>query len=238
MIDTKFSTLINKLTKIDELEQSISFLSNKYDELCKKINNLNVKAVIDENTRLASQIRNSANEIDQIKEDLNEMEQYIRRDCLELRGIPSHNEEDTNEIVRKVGDLVDIDIKTEDISVSHRLPAMRDNSDNSQAKAKREPAVIVKFVRRDVRDALYKARSKLRSKTTRDIGFTRQQSQKIFIAESLTRKKHLLFNRCLQIKKELNYQFIWTHYGKILLRKDGSSPVMAINTEKDLDKLR
>lgn len=115
---------------------------------------------------------------------MNEMEQYSRRECLEIRGIPVSNDEDTNGLVRKVGDLIDVDIKSEYMYVSHRLPAFksRNAAENNQ------------------RDALYKARSSVNDKSTSDIGFTRQHPHKLFILESLTRKNRLLFDQCLKKK--------------------------------------
>ena len=45
-----------------------------------------------------------------------------RRECLEIRGIPGTAGEDTNEIVKKIGALIEVDISDTDISVSHRIP--------------------------------------------------------------------------------------------------------------------
>jgi hypothetical protein len=75
-----------------------------------------------ENQRLISQDNQSVNQLNQFKEDVNEIEQYIRRDCLEIRGVPVLDDEDTGELVRKV---IDVDIEETDISVSHRLPINR-----------------------------------------------------------------------------------------------------------------
>lgn len=87
-------------------------------------------------------------------------------------------------------------------------------------------------------DAFYKARSRLRDKSSTGIGFTRQNPQKLFIAESLTRKNRSLFEESLKKKKELYYKFIWTKYGKILLHKDENGPVLSVKSMKDLEKLR
>jgi len=77
----------------------------------------------------------------------------------------------------------------------------------------------------------------LREKSSTDIGFTIQNPQKLFIAESLTRKNRSLFEESLKKKKELNYKFLWTKYGKIVLRKDVNSPVLSVKSMKDLEKL-
>ena len=125
-----------------------------------------------------------------------------RRDCLEVRGIPIQDQkEDTDAIIRKVGSL----IGENEISISHRLPSSRSLEGSGN---QRSPAIIVKFVRRDVRDSFYKARSGLRNKSTKDLGIKRIAERKIFIAESFTQKNKCLFNKCLGAKRDLNYKFL------------------------------
>ena len=48
----------------------------------------------------------------------------------------------------------------------------------------RDSKIIAKFVRHDVRDKFYRGRKKLSNKTTRDIGFSDQSGNSIFINES------------------------------------------------------
>ena len=74
------------------------------------------------------------------------MEQYSRRECLEIHGIPQPQDpksENTNDVVLRVGKLMGVNLSQEDISVSHRLPT------STKYKGKRsEPLIIVKFVRK------------------------------------------------------------------------------------------
>ena len=57
----------------------------------------------------------------------------------------------------------------------------------------RIPAIIVKFVRRDVRHKFLKAKKQLFGIASRDLGFPRVYEQNIFIAESLTQRNKKLF---------------------------------------------
>lgn len=220
----------NKMATIDKIEQSLSFLSDKYDDLLPKVlamedfNNELAK----ENKFLKESLLSSTNNIELMKQDLNNLEQYSRGECLEIRGIPVLPGEKTNEIVRKVGEVIGVAIESNDISISHRLPANRNNSRNT------EPAIIAKFIRRDIRDQLYKARKNLRQITTRDIGILRTAERKIYIAESLTQANKKLFNKCLEFKKQQHYKFMCTVYGKIFLRKDESSPSIGITHIRDI----
>ena len=123
-----------------------------------------------------------------------------RRDCAEIRGIPlpaEPSEEDTNDIVihlsEKIGDLME----GNDISVSHRIPSARDSV---------EPAIIVKFVRREVRVnvRVYRVRKRLKSVSTADLGFS--EAKTIYIHESLTQKNKELFKGCFKIQERSQLQ--------------------------------
>ena len=76
-----------------------------------------------------------------------DLEQYGRRECVEIRGIPVPSDpksEDTNAVVKSVGDLMGISVTDNDISVSHRMP----QSKRYKGKQCGPPAIIAKFTRR------------------------------------------------------------------------------------------
>ena len=100
------------------------------------------------------------------------------------------------------------------------------------------PPIIVKFVRRNIRNQLYEARRKLKSLTTKDLGLGILRDKQIFIQESLTPRRKELFKRNLEARKDKNFKFIWTSNGNIYLKKDESSLAIPVSSQKDLDKLR
>ena len=86
--------------------------------------------ILRESHRLKSECLHLSNELNQVKTNLNDLEQYTRRDCLEIRGIPIQTDrEDTDEIVKKVGEMVGVSIESKDISTSHRLISVSTNID-------------------------------------------------------------------------------------------------------------
>ena len=91
-----------------------------------------------------------------------------------------------------------VPIEQDHISVSHWLPT------STKYKGKKaEPAIIVKFVRRDVKERLYKSRKHLKDCTTHDLGFASKKH--IYINESLTESNKELFNECVKTKKDLKF---------------------------------
>lgn len=227
-----------KISKLNDIEKAITFLSNRYDEIFEKVKKLeHDNGLLQQECKSVSmELHQSTNSITQLKQEVNNLEQYSRRDCLEMRGIPATDDEDTDELVKQVGKLMDVQIVDEDISTSHRLPLPSYVRTNRNAKS-RDPVIIVKFVRRDIRDRFYKSKHNLRNKSTRDLGMVRMEERKIFITESLTQQNRKLFNRCQQAKRDLDFKFIWTKNGKILMRKDTDSPALSITNEWELQRL-
>ena len=182
--------------KIADLVKTVEFISAKYDELL--TNQKNIEAVnvglLKENELLKSHVINLQNHVEQLGVDVNDLEQYGRRECLEIQGIPVQQDEVLDDLVCSIGNLINVNIKAEDISISHRLKSRRTSSDLP-------PAIIVKFVRRTIRDKLYYAKKYLKDKSTSDLGLGRFSDKKIYHAESLTRKNKDLFNKDLKMAK-------------------------------------
>ncbi|XP_044172420.1 uncharacterized protein LOC122956798 [Acropora millepora] len=225
ILDNKFKEIhlsMSKLTEsIEEVKKSASFISSQYDSL------------LQENKSLKVEVRKTTNELNHLKEEFNNLEQYSRRDCLEIRGVPVQRDEDTNALVVDIGRRMGVEMKKDYISTSHRLPIMNRGCEASS----RPPSIIVKFVCRDVTDKFFKAKKQLFRVSSRDLGFSRVAEQKIFIAESLAQRNKKLFADCLKAKYDLNFKYIWTSSGKILLRKNDNSPARLISCDRDLVKL-
>lgn len=219
--------------KMNGVVHSLEFISSQYDDIKQRFDKQQeeIKGFQQENEYLKTEISRLMNEVRSYKNINNDLEQYTRRDCLEIKGIPQQAGEDTDHIVKTLGTKMGIELNEDDISISHRLPAPR------QALQNKEPAIIVKFVRRNTRDKFYAARKQLRGKTTRDLGFSRVAENTIYISESLTKQNRMLFNQCLDTRKKLRYKFIWTKNGKIYMRENEEMQAILISSDKDLQKL-
>ena len=214
----------------------LEFVNAKYEELLEmmKSSKEERKALKDENKILKATIRSIESSLESVTRVNNDLEQYTRKECVEIRGIPvaaTPSEEQTNNIVTNVGKLLGMDITQNDISVSHQMPQSQKHKGKPGP-----PAIIVKFTRRDVKDNFYRARKQLKDLTTRDLGYS--EKNKIYLAESLTERNRILFKDCLKVKKDMEFKFIWTLDGKIFMRKDKDSAVRHINNKEDLQKIQ
>ena len=120
ILDKKLKPLEQKM---EGLVQSIEFISAKYDEM--SIKHKNMEAIVSElqreNYLLRNEVLDLRNRSEQISDQIDDLKQYGRRDCVEIRGVPVQKDGSTDELVCSIGNLVNIKIKPEDLSVMYRL---------------------------------------------------------------------------------------------------------------------
>ena len=93
---------------------------------------------------------------DRIDFDLEELEQYTCKNSLEIHGTPQEAYTTTEDVVLKIGEVLDVPISPGDIEISHQL------------KSQNKP-IIVKFLSHKVKSSLYKKRTALKDITVSDL---------------------------------------------------------------------
>ncbi|XP_028406783.1 uncharacterized protein LOC114529226 [Dendronephthya gigantea] len=215
---------------LDEIKQSQDFLSSKFDSLATSVNELRAENndLRTCNAQLTDQMKSLQQKADASEDELENLKQYIRRDMLEIHGIPVTEGENTNNIILNIAKLADhTSTLKQDISISHHLPSRQGQI----------PAIIVKFGQRDTRDKVYKMRRNLFTKTSADLGFP--EESRIYINESLTQKGRDLLWAVKEYKRENRYKYVWI-FGKVFLKKDAtpSSQVFSFTSKKNFDQLK
>ena len=178
--------------------------------------------------QLTKKIKSLEESITKSNTALNDLEQYGRRDMLDLRGIPRMKGENTDDIVIKIASAMELTLTYNHIDVSHRT--------SNQPEA----PIIVKFNSRRTKNMFWSRRRKIFGKTTKDLGIA-NNGNRIFINESLTAKNGNFFKLCRKkLKNELNYKYVWTNNGIVLARKndDANSQKLSIRTITDLNNIR
>ena len=166
---------------------------------------------------------------------LDDLEQYGRRENLEIHGMPLKRDENTNEIVKSVVSSLNVRFDDQQISTSHQLADSYKKIQGSQA-TEQPPPIIVRFANRYKRNEIYKKRKllKLNCKTE---PMSHNSSPNITIQENLTPLRKSIYKAAKQAKAALNYKFAWTSQGKIFLRQNTDTKVYKISWLHDLAKL-
>lgn len=162
-----------------------------------------------ENTSLKSRI--------QLLEDkLDRSEQYSRRNCLRLSGIPETANESVDEKIMEVLNTLDAEVTLDNIDRAHRVGKPKGGSHRD---------IIIKF-------STYRSRRKIMINKKQ----LKTQGKRIYINEDLTRTRSDIFYRARSLVKSKKVQNTWTADGTIII-KDNSLKLHRIETHADLEKL-
>ena len=224
--------------RCNELEKSQDFVSNKYDtaiaalqSVKSEISNLDKKhtTIVNSLEEKLGELAGTTDRQDQslyrVESALDETQQYLRRDCLEINGVPISSYENPNQLVKEVGLLAGVEIDDRHIAAAHKLP---------DSKNVKNP-LIVKFIQRDKREELYKHRKNLVGKNISHLPSVEDGNGKIFINESLTSYRKRLFGRIREYKRNNNLKYLWTSNGKIMLKVNDTSPTQAFVTHEQFE---
>jgi len=136
---------------------------------------------------------------------LDGFEQYGRRENLEIHGVPLKNGENTNDIVMKLAENLNVKLDNRDISTSHRLLT----NGISDSKLNSPPPIIVKFSNRDKRNEIYNKQSKVNDLATTSSATPKLvHSNNLSLRENLTKFRKNVFNEAQKVKADLKFKFI------------------------------
>ena len=146
---------VNEEAKISHIKMTVSLdaLSKKIDELETKIKSEDEKIKLLEN-----RVEILEEEKESQGKEIDDLEQYSRRNCLLLHGVVQTNTECTDDIIIiTCAEELGIDVKQEDLDRSHRLGKVKRNDNKPRP-------IVVKFARYAVRNKVFSSRKKLKGK--------------------------------------------------------------------------
>ena len=169
-------------TKVGDLEKTVEFVSTTFDDQEERI------------TNLEKQLKAAVNAQEEATDAL---EQYSRRNCLLLHGVPETAKEDTDTIFRDaIKEHLGKDLKLRDLDRTHRIGAKREDG--------RGRPIIAKFTRYITRASVFREKKKLKG-------------TKFVITESLTKRRVTQLNAA---RDKYGKDNVWTSDGEILVQTE------------------
>lgn len=169
------------------------------------------------NADLLTENKSLASKVVSLEKQLDQAEQYSRRNCLRISGLKEEVNEDTDKLVMDIASTIGSAIQIADIDRSHRVGNPRQQRD-------RPRDVIVKFATYRARQNFFKRRT-----TLKDSGY-----RGVFVNEDLTRQRSSLLYEACKLLKSAVVKGAWSADGTILV-KDHSDRVHRINGLSDLE---
>ena len=217
-----------KLSKDDLVRLTLDY-QHKQDKLLNKINQ-DLTELSKNYSRLESELQVAKTvttiqrqQIIALEKQCWSNEQYSRRECLEISGLPDNVHDDKLEdTVLEVFQKIDITIQPENIEACHWL-----KSDRASKKA------IIKFSKRKDADKVRQAKRKLKTTNLSSLGI----SNPVFINDSLCKYYKYLWSKS---KKLMNGHFIqsfWISNGTLRIKLNESSRPKSVFHLSDLEEM-
>lgn len=202
------------------LKEGVKYCSDTCDEVSKT--NKDVQAMMKEIKELTASNRALKEENRRLTQRVEDLEQYSRSNNVEVKGVP--DEQDAHEIILKMSEIVGEPVCEDDIDVCHRVPTAKQNESN----------IIVRFVRREKRNAFLAKAKKMRI-TTAELGC--REAAPVYVNEHLTKQNKQLLGAAIAKKKQVGWKYAWARNGKILARREDKTPILRIRALSDVDKI-
>lgn len=226
---SELRTITSNLKEIQEtshkIENSITFLSNQNEELCKKIN------------LLETQTRKDREHIAVLENKIEDMQRTNRKTCIEIKNVPKKTNETNAELINMVLNLsrnVNCKIEKSDIKDIFRVQGRKEGKKDNPIIFEVGSTILRSDFLKSCKSFNIKNKDKLRAI---HLGFTKEENTPVFVSEQLTARAARLFYLARDLSKSKNYKFCWTSFGKVYVRKDESSPVMVIQNEAQVNHL-
>lgn len=226
MRDMKVSIVKELREECNELKKSVEFMSKQFDamsERCKNIDKENAE-LKKANAALSAECDVLKQQARHFENRVTDLEQYSRNKNIEIKGLTETEHEKLPEMIKKLGDVVNVPIAEEDMEVCHRVPR----------KVGECPNVVVQFTTRTKRDAVLEAARKRRVNTA-DFGLNGRSP--VYINEHLCLSVKRLLGQVTARKNEKHWKYAWTKQGKIFARKTDESRVLRVRCADDLEKI-
>ena len=213
----------------EELPNMIIDYQNKFDNMLSNIN-AELTSLRDRFTKMESQLlvtrRVNDNLVKQnriLERKCAANEQYSRRECLEISGIPdSIPNNDLEETVLKIFNETGVTVNSRDVEACHRL------------KQKANPKkVIIKLSKRKDVVRVMTNKKKLKSMKPQNIGLP--SDWKIYINESLCKYCNYLWWKCKLLQTHGSIQLFWVMNGSIRI-KHQNDEVTSVTHIEDLER--
>ena len=177
--------------QLDSVTESIQNLSDRFDEYEEERRKQNEKI-----KSLEEKIENLENDNASLSKNIDDLEQYSRRNCLLLHGVKETDDESTDDItIKTLREEIGVEVREEDLDRTHRIG--KGNRNDGRARP-----IIIKFARYAVRKTVYDNKKKLKGKN-------------FLITESLTENRVKVL-KATQAKYGLSN--VWTSDGRIFYK--------------------
>lgn len=217
--------------KLTTLSTSVNFLSDQFDSMNKLMQQINTEVTTAKNEIIKLKKDNVVlnDEVGTLKDRVRQLEQYTRKNNIEISGVPVTAGENISKILEDVGAAIGVEVHSNDISAAHRIPSFK--KDRSQS-------IIVQFTARVVKETWISNYKELKTPlTAKQINATFTH-QRVYISEHLSPENKLFLKALKEKCKQVGFTYAWYREGKFFVRKADGDRCKRINSYDELNALK
>lgn len=239
-VDNKLDLILNKF---DNFVKEMESLKEEQREIVKSIDNMN-ETMNSINSKLNKQdndIKMCSNKIVELTNEnvkfkgiikklnmeKNDINQYLRKNCVDIVGIPWEKTENLLSILNSVSSAIGFQFNVNMVDNYHRIFS-------KNAESGTIPPIIIKFCSYRSKVEFLQCKKVKGILKLSDIGWANQEKL-VYVNESMSPEIRKLFKEAKIKQKAGEFKYVWFRNGKIYTRKDNSSVVKVVNSLSELD---
>ncbi|XP_054276668.1 uncharacterized protein LOC128995675 [Macrosteles quadrilineatus] len=157
-----------------------------------------------------------------------EEEQFIRKNSVEITGVPEVSDEDVFQVIEKVGKGLGIEVTQNMLVGCQRFGEKKGPEDKTRS-------IVVNFAKRKHKEEFLQKRKLRKILTTKDIDLPGNTF--IYVNESLSEENRKILNAARDVKRKKGFKYLWVRNGKILLRKEENGNVITLSSLEQVASL-
>lgn len=205
--------------RMDGFNEAINHLKKENEERKNESKNLQ-----EENTSLKEQLQ-------ELKNEFTDLQQYTRRNNVEIAGIPTTRDEDIYAVLKGLANYIGIAFKREEISVAHRLPVRRSNGPEDRGRV---PSIIVSFISRTTKEAWRNA-AKGKKLYAEELHSSLPPGR-IFINDHLSPHNKAVLGKARRLVREKKLAGAWSWDCRVLVKWSAEERPFRVWALEDLDR--
>lgn len=220
-------------------EESLSFLSGKFEELKTEI--IGLKTEVKKIAGLENENEQLKKKLLSLESRLNAIEQHHNETDVILTGIPEKEKIrgiSTRQLVQQFSENIGLHLNHTEVESCKRFICNEEHTNNnpSTSSSSRRPSkIMIKFKSFQAKEK-FKNHVRSHKKQHKIIDFCNEKVN-YYASDHLTKYFNDLFNNAKQLAHNAKYSYVWVSNSKIFAKKSNASPLIPITNHEDLKKI-
>ncbi|XP_063370278.1 uncharacterized protein LOC134658521 [Cydia amplana] len=225
-------TIREEMTQFrEEMRTEIASCKTNVTKVEQRVNNIEERLLELEGCR--SQTIELKATIECLKTEMNDKEQDMLINDVEIVGIPESSGESIEHMICLLATKIGTTLAVTDIAEAYRSGPRRIEASGAQPALPRP--IVVRFVRRAVKERVLRAARVRRNMSTTDLELP-GKAKSVYMNERLTRENRRIFKKAREEASKRSWKYVWTRFGRIEKQAEGRQ-AHRLRNDEDFSKV-